>query len=366
MPDSYTIKTEEEWVDGMSKTDKETNKVIMKRLEDWEFNSKTKKITGSKLDRAFLFAYHVIVEQQDLPLLPVLKGAIAADTNPPHDYDGQVQKFIDGDGKGTAREHKLFQNNGGSLGMIWSSLQRVQELRKPPPETAPPTSPRPRRAGNKRKRYPVLSDAEREDSQASEKENDRSYVKAVATTNLPSEDYTVRMISSVLRHVIYHSQSENELDTLEFREKESLEFKNRRGVAFHATDDGGLSLRDRTNMISNFIAIVEAKKAMYTDEKGDHYIYHKDLAQMTCEAIVAKQCCPGQLCGDSVVIIHAVRNFICFLEFKISKGYMDQFINGETPAEPLVVHTTKWFDISKGNGRSGIADNLRGLIKASQ
>ncbi|UZP45151.1 hypothetical protein NXS19_012963 [Fusarium pseudograminearum] len=140
---------------------------------------------------------------------------------------------------------------------------------------------------------------------------------------------------------------------------------NTASSTFTAEDDGGLryySLKE--NISLDFFALVEAKNVIrfYNNQPA---IDDNVLAQMSCEAIVAKMSHRKEVCSGSVFVIHIAGRFVCFLQFNISDAYRADFRNGRIPSNPLAVYMTKWFDISKRSGRSGIIENARGLINVS-
>ncbi|EKJ69277.1 hypothetical protein FPSE_10530 [Fusarium pseudograminearum CS3096] len=339
--------------------------------------------SGSVCDRTHLFAFHAIIKQRGYEVLPVLKAATAVEI---YDHNGQITKFINGDGqKNEGLEHQLSQTLGASLGLVWSSLQRTKERRNAqadPQQFSRPLSKRQQQMPNPDYNpAPASSPGSASGSTSgstsgsvtgstgsSSTGSDQSFAEGVKQSDLQSEDYTVRLITSVLRHILHNAQRPNALEALEYREKETLTLTTTASGKFVATDDGGLRHRTRKARgvtTANFFALVEAKKALYKDKNGIPFFRDEVLAQISCEAILAKISEPDNVCGDSVVVIHAACHHVCFVEFNMSEAYGVDFRKGRTPADPLNIHMSKWFDIATRDGRLGIVKNMQGLINKS-
>jgi hypothetical protein len=53
---------------------------------------------------------------------------------------------------------------------------------------------------------------------------------------------------------------------------------------------------------------------------------------------------------------------VCFLEFQITEGYIEDLQAGDGPSEPLKVTATYWFDLSDKRGRRGVLENIQGMV----
>lgn len=111
------------------------------------------------------------------------------------------------------------------------------------------------------------------------------------------EDETLRLASCVIRHILYYAppQDSGQLQSVvEFRDaKKRLAVETpelRRKMV--ATDDGGLYRRIALGNVFTVdkerVAIVEAKRQFQFLESGRPTISDDCLAQMTCEALVAR------------------------------------------------------------------------------
>ncbi|EKJ69273.1 hypothetical protein FPSE_10526 [Fusarium pseudograminearum CS3096] len=166
--------------------------------------------------------------------------------------------------------------------------------------------------------------------------SDASYREKAKASDVASENHTVLLINNVLRHILHIAQRPGDIGALEHREPKRMSY----------------------NTAS------KAKKVIrfYNNQPA---IDDNVLAQMSCEAIVAKMSHRKEVCSGSVFVIHIAGRFVCFLQFNISDAYRADFRNGRIPSNPLAVYMTKWFDISKRGGRSGIIENACGLINVS-
>ena len=124
------------------------------------------------------------------------------------------------------------------------------------------------------------------------------YIDVASHTFLmPPEDETLRLVSCIIRHILYFAppQEAGILSTVvEFRDAKArlatcTPVLEQRTVA---TDDEGLCLRRQSNgyfkVLKNRVAILEAKKQFQRIEDGKPIISDKCFAQMTCEALVAR------------------------------------------------------------------------------
>ncbi|KAH8743629.1 hypothetical protein F5883DRAFT_592361 [Diaporthe sp. PMI_573] len=185
--------------------------------------------------------------------------------------------------------------------------------------------------------------------------------------HLRPEDDTLRLTSCMIRHLLYFAPPQDHRRVpvvVEFRDSRSrLSAFTPRGRKLTAIDDGGLCLRQTTRGISkvskNNVAKLEAKRNFQCVEDGQPIISDGCFAQITCEALVARFADPSE--DGSVIIINAIQHYICFLEFKISQEYLDDFESDE-PTSFLLVNSTHWLDLCSKSGREHLASNIRGLM----
>ncbi|RBA19665.1 hypothetical protein FPRO05_08965 [Fusarium proliferatum] len=120
-----------------------------------------------------------------------------------------------------------------------------------------------------------------------------------------------------------------------------------------AVDDGGLCLRmeeekDRFVVVRNMVALLEAKRSLNIIE-GKPMISDKCLAQMICEATLARATDPlDEFQDESVTIINATQNYVCFLQFNVESEYIEDLGLGAKPSQPLMVTATQRFDLTIG------------------
>ncbi|KAF5562522.1 hypothetical protein FPHYL_5618 [Fusarium phyllophilum] len=194
-----------------------------------------------------------------------------------------------------------------------------------------------------------------------------SYAEQVRSKDLPPEDSVVLLITRVLNLISYCTQPFGAQPVADFRteqQKMSLQIPGVDG-AIIAIDDGGLSLKvnigpsDKPNVA---IALLEAKRRLVVDH-GKPKMSDECLAQMTCEAILARARSPGeQVDNERAIVINATSHYVCFLEFHVTATYFEKMNAGLLPIEPLKVTATHWFDLSDVKGRKGVLDNIRGLV----
>ncbi|KAL4923027.1 uncharacterized protein BDV17DRAFT_25677 [Aspergillus undulatus] len=183
---------------------------------------------------------------------------------------------------------------------------------------------------------------------------------------------TLRLASSVIRHILYFGPPQNSAVSpivVEFRDaKERLSTSTPRlGRKITATDDGGLCLREELQgafrVSKNRVAILEAKKHFQCLEDGRPVISDKCFAQMTCEALVARLTDPlGELQHDSVLLINTTQRYMCSLHFEFSADNLNNF-ESTTPSSFLYVTSTPWFDIDSRSGREQVVLNLCGIMR---
>ncbi|KIL83657.1 hypothetical protein FAVG1_13115 [Fusarium avenaceum] len=273
-------------------------------------------------------------------------------------------------------EHSLVRTSGASLGQVWAAMNDVMVQGRQ--EAATYTTPdRPRRQSSRPSyAHPPSSSPASQDPRSSHPLSSplsvsSEWAESQPVRDLPAEDYTVRLVTSVIRHILNYSQHQDSDMVLEVRQRERLRLdlpKLDKYIVY--IDDGGLRRRicgqDRSSPENNFIALLEAKKRLNVSSDGKRFISDECLAQMVCEAIVAKANHESAFRDDKVVVIHAVQQFVCFLEFHITPKCIAEIMDGKFPSEPLKVTATDWFNLSDPKGRQGVYDNIRGLVASAR
>ncbi|KAM3428694.1 hypothetical protein NHJ13734_008499 [Beauveria thailandica] len=335
---------------------------------------------ASKWGRKELFACRVLPKQGDhnLPCLKSFKSTERFTT-------AQMKAFVDGpvdpaDLGGS--ELALVRKYGHSLGQLWAALAAFTG----PPERRKPFSPPDEGSGGgdngnndddgnnnggggdgarwpKRARHSTQqqgfvdsstlkfdSNSPIPSSQGSQ--GSLGYVDAESHALAAGpEDDTLRLITCALRHVLYFAAPNNEPNAaavVEVRDAK-IRLDNNIGVrSLVAVDDGGLCLREpqifehrrsdgslcqRTvyTTANNHVLMLETKRMLQCLTQGVPIISDACLAQMTCQALSCRIDNSGR---DSVIILHAAQNYVCFVQFDMSTDYL-LGLSSETPTEFL-------------------------------
>lgn len=208
-------------------------------------------------------------------------------------------------------EHYLAHKYGVAMVQVWAALAAVKERRSeltnvdvsqgavPTSNEGTPESKRMRRNTNYKEfvhsgTYHISSSSPTSKLPGSTPDSSVGYVDQVPIEDLPLEDNTVRLISCIIRHILYYTQLPGLTPVVEFRDIRQglgLEIPDLAGHIV-AVDDGGLCLRmeeekDRFVVVRNMVALLEAKRSLKIIE-GKPMISDKCLAQMTCEATLAR------------------------------------------------------------------------------
>ncbi|KAH7220459.1 uncharacterized protein BKA55DRAFT_743943 [Fusarium redolens] len=271
--------------------------------------------------------------------------------------------------------HFLIHEYGVSLGELWAALAAVK--RYPRPHTSrnegTPEAKRPRRnpvrEGYVNSAGFQISSSNPEDhpSSPARSEGSAGYTEPEPTKELAAEDSAVLLITRVLRHLLYYTQPPKSSRVVEFRpeRRRMISQISELEKQIVAIDDGGLSLKVDEGLSTEpdvTVALLEAKRRLVV-HKDKPRISDECLAQMTCEAILARgRSDLEQLKNERTLIINATSHYVCFLEFHVTSTYMDELGNGSLPSQPLKVTATQWFDLSDRDGRSGVLENIRGLV----
>ncbi|KAG5788158.1 hypothetical protein H9Q69_012774 [Fusarium xylarioides] len=344
---------------------------------------------ASNWGREQLFICRVIISPTQRALLPAYKNEhIAIDHNISDEAKRQIDNFLHGPDPELVgqSEHYLAHKYGVALGQVWAALAAVKKRRLsltnadvsqgavPTSNKGTPESKRVRRNTNYKEfvhsgTCQISSSSPTSKLPGSTPDSSVGYVDQVPTEDLPLEDNTVRLISCVMRHILYYTQLPGLTPVVEFRDirqRLGLEIPDLGGHIV-AVDDGGLCLRieeekDRFVVVRNMVALLEAKRSLKVVE-GKPGISDECLAQMTCEAILARATDPlDEFQDESVTIINATQNYICFLQFDVENEYIDELRFGVTPSQPLMVTATQWFDLSTKTGRECVLKNICGLM----
>ncbi|KAM0259982.1 hypothetical protein ACHAPA_010479 [Fusarium lateritium] len=352
--------------------------------------SEVNNISSSAWDDRHLVACHVITGSKNKSYLPRLEAAVGRLEDDLEDGNmrSQITKFIDGldeQRKGQLENQLVHEPEVGiSLAQIWDSLYNVDS------SESGQTTPQKTSAESSKKRS--IQDTSTEDQDASRypkrsrttvdnpgfvdpgdftssppgpsQDHPTSsltevYVESMSRRGIISEDYTVRLVFCVLRHVLYYCQKPDS-SYVEVRERQRASIKID-GREVTAIDDGGLCLtstgRDRT---LKSIVLIEAKRQL---EVSQDRVITSDavLGQMLCETIAARA--SGQEECDDVFIINATSYYMCFFHFEISDIQLREITRGERPVKPIKVNSTRWLNVKDAPQRQRIARNIQQLAE---
>ncbi|KAM5365848.1 hypothetical protein ACJA88_012362 [Fusarium oxysporum] len=334
--------------------------------------------SGSNWGRRQLLACQVIVSPTAHNVLPAY---IRHRGNEGRPESQEVQDFLNGPDPSLMHysTHFLISEYGFSLGEMWAALASVKHYPRPRVVSSNEGTPEAKRVRRSTAREGYvnsagfqISSSNPEDrsspSAGSDGSGGPSYTEPEPTQELPAEDSAVLLITRVLRHLLYYTQAPRSSRVVDFRPE------RRRIVSdiselekqFVDIDDGGLSLKVEGGLSTEpnvAIALLEAKRRLVVDH-GKPKISDECLAQMTCEAMLAGlRPMEEQLNNERTIVINATSHYVCFLEFHITEGYIEDLQAGDGPSEPLKVTATYWFDLSDKRGRRGVLENIQGMSR---
>lgn len=284
--------------------------------EEGKLFSEVHHVAASEWGRDHLFACRVIRRETLYNILPTLSeyvGFSDAKSSP------EISAFLKGPDPNylSRSEHGLIRDSGCSLSLaqIWAAMGMIRAdknigtdnfIENPGNESEDEyheRAKRPRRNTLQEdfinsSMLQVGSSSPQTDSFSSHATSSIGYIDRESHMQLSSpEDETVRLASCVIRHILYYAppqDSGNLQSVIEFRDaKRRLSVKSpflKRKLV--ATDDGGLCRRVAQDNVFSVdkerVAILEAKRHFQFLENGRPIISDGCLAQMTCEALVAR------------------------------------------------------------------------------
>ncbi|CAG8362076.1 unnamed protein product [Penicillium salamii] len=362
--------------------------------ENRKLFSQLRDVGASDWGRDHLFACRVIRRHAQHSVLPTLSPHhLPSDLN----SSPEIVKFLNGPDivHMALSEHRLVRDPtcGVSLGQIWGAMAMFKGSEKRrgrdasrviPGESDGEAEPPPKRPRLRTERIAPIcyvdsgemkvgSSSPEADSSESQGTSSVEFIDAESHKLLASpEDETLRLISCVIRHILYFASPQDSADlpvVVEFRDAKtrlSARTPNLKRKII-AIDDGGLCLRQESNgtfQVSNSrVAVLEAKRQFQCLENGQPIISDDCFAQMTCEALVAKLAGMSERSkSNRVLVIHATQHYICFLDFEISDEYVQDF-ESHAPSSFLYVDSTPWFDLSSRSGREQVVKNLCGIMR---
>lgn len=286
------------------------------KAEEGKLFSEVHHVAASEWGRDHLFACRVIRRETQYNILPILSeyvGISDLKSSP------EISAFLRGPDSTylSQSEHGLVRDSGCSLSLaqIWAAMRIiksgkntrtknfVENIGCESEDESHGRAKRPRRSTLQEdfidsSMLQVGSSSPQADSFSSHAASSIGYIDRESHMLLSSpEDETLRLASCVIRHILYHAppqDSGNLLSVIEFRDaKRRLSVKSpflRRKIV--ATDDGGLCRRvaqdNDFRVDKERVAILEAKRHFQFLDNGRPIISDGCLAQMTCEALVAR------------------------------------------------------------------------------
>ncbi|KAF5971629.1 hypothetical protein FBULB1_9106 [Fusarium bulbicola] len=331
--------------------------------------------SGSNWGRRQLLACRVVVTPTAHNVLPAYAEYTQRDEGSKIQEIKEIKDFLDGPDPALMHHstHFLISECGFSLGEMWAALASVKRYPRPRVISSNEGTPEAKRVRRNTALEGYVSSAGFQISSSDPEERNSpsagsdgsggpSYTEPEPSPGLPAENSTVHLIARVFNHLLYYTQPPKSSPVVDFRHNPQRMNSEMRGLKkqFVAIDDGGLSLKLDEGPVA--VALLEAKRRLVVDN-GRPKISDECLAQMTCEAILARDR-PSQerLTNERTIIINATSHYVCFLDFQVTNAYVQTMKTGELPTEPLKVTATHWFDLSDVKGRKGVLDNIRGLV----
>ncbi|RKL01295.1 hypothetical protein BFJ68_g12384 [Fusarium oxysporum] len=313
--------------------------------------------SGSNWGRRQLLACQVIVSPTAHNVLPAY---IRHRGNEGRPESQEVQDFLNGPDPSLMHysTHFLISEYGFSLGEMWAALASVKHYPRPRVVSSNEGTPEAKRVRRSTAREGYvnsagfqISSSNPEDrsspSAGSDGSGGPSYTEPEPTQELPAEDSAVLLITRVLRHLLYYTQAPRSSRVVDFRPE------RRRIVS---------DISELEKQAERCDCTLEAKRRLVVDH-GKPKISDECLAQMTCEAMLARlRPMEEQLNNERTIVINATSHYVCFLEFHITEGYIEDLQAGDGPSEPLKVTATYWFDLSDKRGRRGVLENIQGMV----
>ncbi|EQL03012.1 hypothetical protein OCS_01280 [Ophiocordyceps sinensis CO18] len=266
-------------------------------------------LPASQWARDHLLACRVVRRDTQSNVLPILSPySEPTDTHGPL----EIQGFVNGPTPAQLAQHErlLAHSCGFSLGQVRASMARLtgpQERRALDYEAVPSPEdggdePRPKRAAQGTRQDDFTNSTTMRVgsssplTESSQEPSSMDHVDTESHTLLSApEEWTSRLVSCAIRHILQFASAQDFIATVEFRDNKArlasfLPGPTQKRVV--AIDDGGLCLRVEKSgvfqVVKNRVAILETKKRFQCFEGGRPTISDECFAQMTSEALVAR------------------------------------------------------------------------------
>ncbi|KAK2803531.1 hypothetical protein FQN50_006966 [Emmonsiellopsis sp. PD_5] len=314
-----------------------------------ELNCQT---AASLWGREHLFACRVVCSSET-DFLPLLAGFMPSDMDT--NLHPRITNLIAGPGVenselNTMTEPEIIQSyENGGIGYIWAALAPLLRSTGGPAEKLD----RPSRA-----RMP------RRPSTGGSSRGSIGYVENPAKPL--AEDFTVRLLSCMIRSVLNYAQPSNKgAPFLQYRDERLGYTYAYRGKRFEAIDDGGIQLMSPDSSLQ--VALLEAKRSFQVIDEGHPTVSDEFLGQVVGEALAARRS-GGLITRENVVSILAVGHYVKFIHLSMPDEFNKEFDSIE-PTERnasldtyLHIFPTKWFNVATSTGRKHVVRHLLALI----
>ncbi|UKZ64340.1 uncharacterized protein TrAtP1_005557 [Trichoderma atroviride] len=182
------------------------------------------------------------------------------------------------------------------------------------------------------------------------------------------EDATVRLISSIVRHILNYQQDTTQARLLSWRDQRVTYGYKGDSRTVSATDDGGVEMWSPGNQNFRQVALLEAKRSL-RNVGGQPFVSDEILAQMVGQAIALQRSNSNYVaaCQNRSVTILASTHFIRFYFFDFSSNYFqdDKYENQalENNECRMRIYPTGWLDITKDKHREDIILHVDALLR---
>ncbi|GKU15046.1 unnamed protein product, partial [Fusarium langsethiae] len=213
----------------------------------------------------------------------------------------EIKDFLEGPDPALMHRstHFLISEYGFSLGEMWAALAAVKRYPRPRVISSNEGTPEAKRVRRNTALEGYVSSAgfqisssdpqvsSSSPSAGSDGSGGPGYTEPEPSPGLPVETSTVHLIARVFNHLLYYTQPPKSSPVVDFRynPQRMVSAFNGFDKQLVAIDDGGLSLKLDEGLVT--VALLEAKRRLVVDH-GKPKISDECLAQMTCEAILAR------------------------------------------------------------------------------
>ncbi|KAL8346230.1 hypothetical protein RB598_000230 [Gaeumannomyces tritici] len=367
--------------------------------------------SASSWSTAELYASRVVVRHVRGVLQypdPTKTGAVL--TAPPEQPSEELSKIIAPlrSGQELLTETELVHQLGGTAGMFWAALHQATasgddvEMPDLVGSAAHPT-----RARNQTSQDPAFKDSSKMQvgssspvisSPSSFGSDNAGYIALQEHMDGLLEDTTVQLASAFLRHALIYCPLQL-VSAGNINPRMLLEFSGLRqrmvanlgtgGLWFEATADGEVAVLYK-NSTGHFtdrketVALLEAKKRFKKVREGKPIFTDQVLGQIVGEALALRLSQAAKATGlrnETIVVISAVKHYVCFVAVHIPAAYVEKNRNheneedeedeedgenGEDEEEIITLRVTDWLDLSTKRCRQLACENIAAFVNWQQ